>query len=275
MPHHLSIPKAPRALIYTPAVTLTQHHNLPSGAHARGPATADVEEVPAPFDAHNDIAPLPEITPHHKKRQQQWQRWETEVIPSLIGPYIQLLHQTQSLRENAPEVRYEPCTCGEKGRVLEIMIVRFSGMSSSSSSPPAAFPDSMTTVLERQHIHVCRCIPAATRLVDQGLFPCAPMAPTLAVDMRVLEFVGGLYKRISPNHTAWCNTVEEFLEGQGYKLRTEVRVSFYIYLKRHSCNFHLGLFAPPLWQRPSLVHKSEERHHGAGRRIPGRNSGDH
>lgn len=76
--------------------------------------------------------------------------------------------------------------------------------------------------IERIHIQLCNCASVSQRLVAKGLFPCAPTAPTLAVDIRVLEFVSGLFKRISPNHTAWCKAVDEFLEGQGYKLENEV-----------------------------------------------------
>lgn len=41
--------------------------------------------------------------------------------------------------------------------------------------------------------------------------------------MHVLEFVQELFLNISPNHTAWCKTVESFLGSQGYKLAGEVR----------------------------------------------------
>lgn len=43
--------------------------------------------------------------------------------------------------------------------------------------------------------------------------------------MRVLQFVSLLFIRIAPNHTAWCKAVEDFLDGMGYKLTTEVSES--------------------------------------------------
>ncbi|KIJ10415.1 hypothetical protein PAXINDRAFT_16570 [Paxillus involutus ATCC 200175] len=49
-----------------------------------------------------------------------------------------------------------------------------------------------------------------------GLFPCAPVAPSLAVDLRVLQFVKTLFVRQTPNVTAWCEAVEVFLAGCGY-----------------------------------------------------------
>ncbi|THU92423.1 hypothetical protein K435DRAFT_672151, partial [Dendrothele bispora CBS 962.96] len=62
------------------------------------------------------------------------------------------------------------------------------------------------------------CRPAAVQLISSGLFPCAPVYPSLAVDIRMLDFVTRLFLRISPNHTAWCGTVDDFLRCQGYKL---------------------------------------------------------
>ncbi|KII82649.1 hypothetical protein PLICRDRAFT_66933, partial [Plicaturopsis crispa FD-325 SS-3] len=67
-------------------------------------------------------------------------------------------------------------------------------------------------------ISVCACRPAALQLLRRGLFPCAPIAPSLAVDVRMLEFVTTLFVRMPPNATAWCDTLESFLDGRGYKL---------------------------------------------------------
>ncbi|EEB99623.1 hypothetical protein MPER_00665 [Moniliophthora perniciosa FA553] len=50
------------------------------------------------------------------------------------------------------------------------------------------------------------------------VFHDAPLAPALAVDMRVLEFVSKLFLRVPPNHTAWCETLQDFLESSGYQL---------------------------------------------------------
>ncbi|KII83750.1 hypothetical protein PLICRDRAFT_83678, partial [Plicaturopsis crispa FD-325 SS-3] len=67
-------------------------------------------------------------------------------------------------------------------------------------------------------IQVCACRPAASQLLARGLFPCAPRAPSLAVDLRMLEFVRTLFVRVPPNATAWCDALEDFLDGRGYKL---------------------------------------------------------
>ncbi|KAF8059310.1 hypothetical protein FPV67DRAFT_1426412 [Lyophyllum atratum] len=137
---------------------------------------------------------------HRRKRANQSQRWLTEVIPALIPPYMEVLSKTQSLRLRAEsELR---CTCGSPGRKLDMVVLRFS-------------------TLESLSVQICECSPAAVQLMNRGLFPCSPVAPTLAVDLLVLDFVTRLFVHMPPNITAWCQTAEEFLGPQGYKLTTQ------------------------------------------------------
>ncbi|KAG6328922.1 hypothetical protein ID866_10167, partial [Astraeus odoratus] len=49
-----------------------------------------------------------------------------------------------------------------------------------------------------------------------GLFACAPVAPSLAVDLRVLEFLKGLFVWLMPNIMPWTDTLQVFLNEQGY-----------------------------------------------------------
>ncbi|KAG1778076.1 hypothetical protein EV702DRAFT_1179091 [Suillus placidus] len=77
------------------------------------------------------------------------------------------------------------------------------------------------TAFEEITIITCPCFPALLQLLCHGLFPCAPMAPSLAVDLRVLEFVHLLFVCQSPNQTAWCDALETFLDGMGYKLTSK------------------------------------------------------
>ncbi|KAF8078230.1 hypothetical protein FPV67DRAFT_1403470 [Lyophyllum atratum] len=142
----------------------------------------------------------PQVSRNRRKREKQWERWIEEVIPQLIGPYMRLMCATQSMREPIPAS--QPCLCGLPGRRLEVMLVRFDS-------------------LERIFVTVCNCAPAAVQLVARGFFPSAPLAPTLGVDMKVLDFVASLFVNVAPNNTAWCKTVETFLSKRGYKLTTE------------------------------------------------------
>ena len=44
------------------------------------------------------------------------------------------------------------------------------------------------TELKSMTIMYCECTPTPIRLLSLGLFPCAPTAPTLAVDLNMLNF---------------------------------------------------------------------------------------
>jgi hypothetical protein len=48
------------------------------------------------------------------------------------------------------------------------------------------------------------------------------VAPSIAVDFRVLELVKKLFVRMTPNTTAWCEALESFFDTQGYKLKSKV-----------------------------------------------------
>ena len=68
----------------------------------------------------------------------------------------------------------------------------------------------------------------ALQLLQRGLFPCAPLLPSLAVDLNMLEFVNELFVNAAPNTTAWCETLESFLGSRRYKLSTQVSFQFFV-----------------------------------------------
>jgi hypothetical protein len=72
--------------------------------------------------------------------------------------------------------------------------------------------------IEQIDLWASDCSSASVQLVRSGLFPCSPIFPTLAVDIRVVDFVRRLFSRIAPNYTAWCSAVTDFLGAQGYHL---------------------------------------------------------
>jgi len=77
---------------------------------------------------------------------------------------------------------------------------------------------------ELENITLCTCKEPPLQLLSMGLFPCAPLLPSLAVDMQMLEFAQGLFRNAAPNTTAWCETLEEFLGSRNFKLQTRVGV---------------------------------------------------
>ncbi|KAI6147562.1 hypothetical protein EDD17DRAFT_1781038 [Pisolithus thermaeus] len=114
----------------------------------------------------------------------QWQWWSQDIIPTLLNPYLQYLHVSESLQ-----------------------VVVDSTVDHQS--------------LEDIEISYCACTPAPTCLMECGLFACSPVAPTLAVDLCVLEFMRTLFVRLTPNMTAWSEALESFLDAQGYQLQSK------------------------------------------------------
>ncbi|KAL0571743.1 hypothetical protein V5O48_010214 [Marasmius crinis-equi] len=168
-----------------------------SQSQASDTANEFVSDVRAEPDVYEHEEP---VSAHRAKRNRQSLRWHDTVIPQLIQPYMELLRTTENLYQH-PEPPKRRCVCsGKEERMLEITVVRFHRLS-------------------QLVITVCHCMPAALQLVQRGLFPSAPTHPTLAVDIRVLEFVKGLFLRVAPNHRAWCDTVTEFLGAQGYRMQ--------------------------------------------------------
>ncbi|KAJ7085326.1 hypothetical protein C8R44DRAFT_543346, partial [Mycena epipterygia] len=138
---------------------------------------------------------------HRRKREAQWRRWQGEVLPNLLPHYVRVLEQTKSLRDFdqlSPWTRTTPCLCLTT-KVVKIAIVHFSSV-------------------EDIELTVCHCAPAAVQLMAAGAFPCAPLHPTLAVDLRLLEFALNLFVQIAPNNTAFTLALERTLGALGFQL---------------------------------------------------------
>ncbi|THU86666.1 hypothetical protein K435DRAFT_591483, partial [Dendrothele bispora CBS 962.96] len=135
------------------------------------------------------------------KKETQAKNWLEKVIPQLIVPFMDLMSSTQDLRhEPPPSFQTTPCSCPHT-QMINVLIIQFN------------------RIEELQVPYCSQCQLVAVQLVRNGLFPCAPFRPSLAVDIRVLDFVRRLFLRIALNHTAWCNTLEEYLRAQGYRIQ--------------------------------------------------------
>ncbi|KIM50862.1 hypothetical protein SCLCIDRAFT_81953, partial [Scleroderma citrinum Foug A] len=131
-----------------------------------------------------------------------WQWWSQDIIPALVKPYMQYLKASQSLRMTVDPKVLSPGQC-----------------------PTCPLQRLTVCCLFFDHeaeICYCMCIPAPICLMAHGLFACSPVAPTLAIDLCVLEFVKTLFVRLTPNTTAWCDALGNFLDAQGYKLQSKV-----------------------------------------------------
>jgi hypothetical protein len=85
-----------------------------------------------PFDIINNVfisdAPDAEELQREKqrlKKQKQWQRWTQDVIPSLLRPHLQLLHNSASLC-SVPQHTKHQCKCNAASlRRLKVVCVSF------------------------------------------------------------------------------------------------------------------------------------------------------
>ncbi|KAJ7688716.1 hypothetical protein B0H17DRAFT_847091, partial [Mycena rosella] len=141
------------------------------------------------------------------KRSNQWRRWQQDVIPPLIPHFVGLLHLTKSLRlSDTLQLPIQtactglvPCSVTKR----KIAILRFS-----CKSLP----------VEDIELEICECTSAAMQLMQYGAFPCAPFHPSLAVDLRMLEFTMNLFIQIAPNNTAFSLTLERCIASMGFQL---------------------------------------------------------
>ncbi|KIJ16548.1 hypothetical protein PAXINDRAFT_28299, partial [Paxillus involutus ATCC 200175] len=132
------------------------------------------------------------------KKLNQWNCWSTEVIPSLVPLWRAYLRKTSNLRIPALPKNTEgsECFCDSGGQSLHVTCILF------------------------DHI-TCACASTPSQLMAMGLFGCAPITPSLAVDLGLLQFVKTLFVHLTPNTTAWCKALAVFLQERGYGLTTQ------------------------------------------------------
>lgn len=75
---------------------------------------------------------------------------------------------------------------------------------------------------ENNEVTICECQPAASNLITHGFFPCAPVRPTMAFSIDLLEFITLQSRNGTPNITSWAESLEEFWKERDYILTSEV-----------------------------------------------------
>ncbi|KAJ7075038.1 hypothetical protein B0H15DRAFT_956854 [Mycena belliarum] len=171
---------------------------------SRLPPATGHEEV---YDDRNIVpaehTPPPDATRRHQRKHiSQARRWQLETLPKVMPFLARVLYKTKSLRHSdklASPPTSMNCAC-EKAKAHKVAIVRFS-------------------CVEDLQMRICACFPAAVQLMQFGAFPCAPILPSLAVDLRVLEFARNLFLQVAPNNTAFSTTLERCLGGMGFQLQ--------------------------------------------------------
>ncbi|KAJ7681459.1 hypothetical protein B0H14DRAFT_2422779 [Mycena olivaceomarginata] len=209
LPHHL----LHRGKILFPNGQILVQRPLPPRAGHVGFDSYTTVDIDLPTTAENqdslpdagiifEIERMPPISPskHRKKCAAQWRRWDQEIIPLLIPHFSWVRWETKSFRElEKLPTPAQDCDCVP--RIQTVAIMRFSSV-------------------DDMQVPVCECRLAAVSLLYA--FPCAPLQPSLAVDLCVLEFAFKLFLNIAPNHTALSTTLETVLSTMGYQLNNQV-----------------------------------------------------
>jgi hypothetical protein len=163
----------------------------------------------------------------HTARQRLASRWRNEVLPRVLPIYLMFQANRafagMTLRTwSMPE---RECTC-TKLQVLRIVVVRWDCEHLHSSDAILM----LLLALGEIEVTICQCRPAPDQLIAQGLFPCAPIQPSLAADIKLLEFMSASSIHLTLNLTGWASLLEEFWELNGFALKFEVsRSSLHLY----------------------------------------------
>jgi hypothetical protein len=86
-----------------------------------------------------------------------------------------------------------------------------------------------------------------------GFFGCAPVRPTLAVDINLLQFVSLGFLNMAPNVTGWARTIEDFLHVRGYIFRGTVRTTIFIDISGAMTDSHAGCVPKAIRQCAAVV----------------------
>ena len=75
-------------------------------------------------------------------------------------------------------------------------------------------------------LEICECCPAPLQLLQRGYFGSAPIQPTVAIELNMLEFLNELFLRIPPNLTGWSEALHVLLERRGHAVGSIVSPTF-------------------------------------------------
>ncbi|KAJ6526360.1 hypothetical protein B0H19DRAFT_1275721 [Mycena capillaripes] len=164
----------------------------------RDPAMEEfsASDDPNIMPVHN--SPPPDPRQHRRKRASQWMRWQRDTLPRLLPHLARVLQETKSLRD-LDRQRPTQLSCHCRRKLHKVAVVHFCS-------------------IKDVELYICDCARVPVQLMEIGVFGCAPVMPTLAVDLRVLEFTMNLFLQISPNNTAFTITLECVLVNMGFQL---------------------------------------------------------
>jgi hypothetical protein len=62
---------------------------------------------------------------HGRKKEKQWSTWSTEILPSLLAPYLSLLRETDSFHNPILSTSARSCDCLPSVRRIDVACVYF------------------------------------------------------------------------------------------------------------------------------------------------------
>jgi hypothetical protein len=105
----------------------------PDGTYTQvtGPQTSlppcqdeDFPDVPMLFATPTHGATSTPLS-NSKKKERQWTKWATEVIPALLALYLSVLHASDSLHEEIPQTSAHSCSCPSHVQRISVACVYF------------------------------------------------------------------------------------------------------------------------------------------------------
>lgn len=197
-------------------------HEAPSSDAARSlspsPDNSEITDAPE-VGVTSDFVPPLQPSGYIRKRAQQSSNWTLRVIPELLPLYHRLLRTTQSL-SRFQTMPVPACTCAIQTRqVITVLCLHFD--CECVYYYQLIFIDVLSAARPVQ-LTVCPCRTIPSQLMCRGLFPCAPVHPTLAVDLKLLEFARIQFLALTPNVSGWCEAIVTFLRGLAFKLEGKV-----------------------------------------------------
>jgi hypothetical protein len=127
--------RQPDVLLHGPGGPFTQYirsaHSSPQKIHSDTDADGTLEESSGVFDGflHTTSFTTEDNDAHHnrarRKKANQWKNWTHVTIPSLIKPYLSLLHRSDTLSRPLDSESFK-CSCGDaRRRRLTVSCVYF------------------------------------------------------------------------------------------------------------------------------------------------------
>ncbi|KIJ36263.1 hypothetical protein M422DRAFT_261408 [Sphaerobolus stellatus SS14] len=139
-----------------------------------------------------------------RKKGNQYARWKDDIIPRLIPQYLRLRRLTQHGRfapseDETEKIRARACMCNKPALLLEVVLARWDRLEVIKLTP-------------------CLCKPVSEVLLSMGFFGCAPIRPSVAFDVNLLDLISTNMFYLAPNISGWGLTLEWFWNERGYTM---------------------------------------------------------